>query len=338
MKHYYVNPLKYNSTIVISAHNFRCICYILCLLHFIGYTQQNPQFSQYLQNPFVINPAITGVEDYIDTNVSYRNQWTSIEGAPRTLTASVNSSLLLINGELQRHEGETHQGLGAFFYSDDVGPIKQGGFYASYAYHLKVSKDWFVSLGTFVGATQFKFDDSNTVLIQTPNDPLVENFSDVNFDMSLGIYAYSPYLFVGIAANQIFNNQIRPTSTNAILNTNGALERNYNALLGSRIDLTEQTELVPYTLLKTVKNAPLRWDLGAKLVYDNKFWGGLAYRNEDAVVGFFGLRINENILVSYSYDWVLTQFNSQQSGTHEIIIGYRFDFGNQQCACPKYSL
>jgi type IX secretion system PorP/SprF family membrane protein len=302
------------------------------------HAQQNPQFSQYLQNPFVLNPAMTGVEDYIDLNASYRQQWTGLEGAPRTTTFSLNSPLNLINGELQPHEGETHQGLGAFFYTDNVGPIKQGAFYASYAYHLKVSQEWFVALGTFVGATQFKFDDSDVVLIQTPNDALVQNFSEVNFDMSLGLYVYSKYLFAGIAAHQIFNNSIRPTAINNQLNTNGTLAPNFNALLGSRIALNETLDVVPHLLLKTVASAPLRWDIGTKMVYNNNVWGGLSYRHEDALVGFFGLRLFENAMLSYSYDWSLTRFSNQQSGSHEIILGYRFNFGKQQCTCPKYTL
>ncbi len=317
---------------------YHLLFWSFCFLPALQHAQQNPQFSQYLQNPFVINPALTGVEDYVDINAAYRNQWTGFEGAPRTATFSINSSLLLLNGELQPHEGQSHQGLGAFFYTDDVGPIKQGGFYGSYAYHLKVSQDWFVALGTFVGATQFKFDDSNVVLLQTPNDPVVQNFSDLNFDMSLGLYVYSKHLFAGISANQIFNNQIRSIAVNRQLNTNGTLEPNFNALVGSRIALNDVFEFVPHIFLKTVSNAPLRWDFGAKMVYDNKFWGGLSYRNQDAVVGFFGLRLFENAMLSYSYDWALTQFSNQQSGTHEIILGYRFDFAKQQCACPKYSL
>lgn len=300
--------------------------------------QQNPQFSQYLQNPFVINPAMTGVEDYIDLTAAYRNQWTGFDGAPRTATFSFNASLHLLKAQLQRKEGESHQGIGAFIYTDDTGPIKQSGFYGSYAYHLKVSSDWFVSMGAFVGANQFRYDASDAILLQNPNDILVNSFSDFNFDMSLGLYAYSEYLFLGVGANQIFDNEIPYDVDNGILTTDGRLQRNFNFLVGSRINLSTDWQIVPSALIKTVSNAPLQWDLGTKLVYDNKLWGGIAYRNQDAVVGFFGLRFSKNFLVSYSYDWSMTEFSGQQSGTHEVILGYRFDFGEQKCACPKYSL
>ena len=319
--------------------NITCFLFFFaCILSTKIHAQQNPQFSQYLQNPFVINPAIAGLEDYVDVNAAYRNQWTGLAGSPRTATFSVNSPISLLKGEVQHRDGETHQGIGAFVYTDDVGPIKQGGFYGSYAYHLKVSQEWFVSLGTFVGATQFKFDDSNVVLIDSPNDALVQNFSDINFDMSLGVYVYSKYIFAGIAVNQIFNNQINYSSLDNQIEPNGTLQRNYNALFGTRVDINDRLEFIPHIFFKTVQNAPVRWDLGVKMVYNENFWGGLSYRNQDALVGFFGLRIFQNALLSYSYDFALTEFNGQQSGTHEIILGYRFNFGQDRCKCPKYSL
>lgn len=310
---------------------------IFCMVTLVASTnhaQQNPQFSQYLQNPFVLNPAMTGVEDYVDINAAYRNQWTGINGAPRTFTFSINSSLYPSMAGYLPNEGTTHQGLGAFIYSDEFGPFKQNGFYGSYAYHLKVSEDWFLSIGTFIGATQFNFDNSDVVLIDNPSDALTQNVSSVNFDMRLGFYAYSKYLFLGIAANQILNNEITLSDTN----TGSALVPNYNLLLGSRITINDKTQVVPFTLLKTVKNTPLNWDVGIKLVYDNKFWGGATYRNEEAIVSFLGLQIFENLMLSYSYDWVATKFSGQQSGSHEIIIGYRFNLARQNCACPKYSL
>ncbi|MEM7486506.1 MAG: type IX secretion system membrane protein PorP/SprF [Bacteroidota bacterium] len=319
-----------------SFKQYLLVFFSLSTLHI--FAQQNPQFSQYLQNPFVINPALTGVEDYLDITAAYRNQWTGFNGAPRTATLSLNASLHLLKGRLQRRAGESHQGIGAFIYTDEAGPINQSGFYGSYAYHLKVSRDWFVSLGTFVGAAQFSYDASEAILLQNPNDLLVNSFSNFSFDMSLGVYAYSDYFFAGIAANQIFDNEIVIAVNDGGQITDGRLNRNYNFLVGSRIDLTQEWQLVPSALVKTVSNAPIQWDIGAKLVYDNKFWSGLAYRDQDAVIVLAGLQFGSGFLVSYSYDLSLTEFSGQQSGTHEIILGYRFDFGNQKCACPQYSM
>lgn len=327
--------IHFCSTIRIVAFSIQ----LYCLLFFgVANAQQNPQFTQYFQNPFVVNPAITGVESYLDLTTSFRNQWTSFDGAPSTATFSFNTPLHLLKKKLQRKEGQTHQGIGAFIYSDETGPFKKGGFYGSYAYHLKLSQDWFLSAGTFLGINQFKYDSSEAVLLNNPSDILVQNLSTINFDMSLGLYLYSKYFFAGVAANQIFDNKIPFSVDNGIITTDGRLNRNFNLLVGSRLELSEQWEAVPSALLKTVADAPVQLELGAKMVYDDKLWGGLGYRNQDAVTILAGMRFLKDFLFSYSYDYAISDLNGKQSGTHEFIVGYRFDFGNQKCACPNYSL
>jgi hypothetical protein len=36
-----------------------------CML--IGFAQQRPQYTQYMVNPFLLNPALSGTEDYTDS-------------------------------------------------------------------------------------------------------------------------------------------------------------------------------------------------------------------------------------------------------------------------------
>lgn len=298
--------------------------------------QQTPQFSQFIQNPFVINPAITGTEDYSELTVAHRNQWAGLEGAPKTTSFTLNTTVAnLKKPSLLHKKPNSRQGLGIFIYSDEAGPLKQSTFSASYAYHIKVSNDWHISLGTFLGFNQFSFDDRNVVLVQDQNDNLVQNFSSINFDLSLGIYAYSKYLFTGLAANQILNN---PVNSNSDLMSSGSLQTTYNALIGSRISIQDNYQFVPFALAKTTVGAPIQWELGSKLIYKNNFWGGISYRNQDAIIVFLGFKFLEKATFNYSYDASTTAFNSSQNGTHEILIGYRFSFKKQSCNCPIYSL
>src|SRR5258708_9052684 len=53
--------------------------------------KQKPQYTQYVFNNLLINPAVTGIENYIDLKAGYRSQWTGLQGAPVTsyLTFSV---------------------------------------------------------------------------------------------------------------------------------------------------------------------------------------------------------------------------------------------------------
>ncbi len=314
---------------------YRTIIILFLLLPIKNYAQQNPQFSQYLQNPLVLNPAITGAEDFLDITLGYRNQWTGFKGAPKTGTLSFHTPMSVLTD--RRSYSGSHSSIGAFVYSDDTGPINQSGYYASYAYHLQTSEEWFVSLGTFVGASQFSFNANEVELIDNPNDILVQNISNTNFDMSLGLYVYSKYMFIGIAANQVLDQEIPHDLQNGSLTT-GKQNRNYNFLLGSRIIADRDWTIIPSGVLRTVENAPVQWDVSMKAEYQNRLWGGVSYRNEESVYALVGFRVWDSFSVGYSYDYPISEFRNNQSGSHEIVLSYRIFGGNNKCGCAVNSL
>ena len=47
-------------------------------------SQQKPHYTQYVLNQYIINPAISGIENYVDMKVSARDQWVGLAGAPKT--------------------------------------------------------------------------------------------------------------------------------------------------------------------------------------------------------------------------------------------------------------
>ncbi len=319
--------LKIKQTLVLMA----------ILISIKSYAQQNPQFSQYLQNPLVLNPAIAGAEGFLDITLGYRNQWTGFEGAPKTGTLSFHTPTALLFGKNRRSTNGSHSGIGAFVYGDNTGPINQSGYYLSYAYHLQASEDWFVSLGTFVGASQFSFNANEVELIDNPNDILVQNISNTNFDMSFGLYVYSKDLFFGIAANQVLDQEIPFDLQNGILTT-GKQHRNYNFLIGSRVTMDRDWTIIPSGVLRTVENAPVQWDISVKAEYQNRLWGGISYRNEESVYALVGFRVWDSFSVGYSYDYPISEFRNNQSGSHEIVLSYRIFGGNNKCGCAVNSL
>ena len=45
--------------------------------------QQRPQYTQYVFNNFLLNPALSGIENYTDVKAGYRSQWQGLQGAHR---------------------------------------------------------------------------------------------------------------------------------------------------------------------------------------------------------------------------------------------------------------
>ncbi|MFI5453507.1 type IX secretion system membrane protein PorP/SprF [Pedobacter sp. UC225_61] len=58
-----------------------------------SFGQQRPQYTQYIFNNYLLNPALSGIENYTDFKAGYRKQWSGIEGAPQTTFAAAHWSL-----------------------------------------------------------------------------------------------------------------------------------------------------------------------------------------------------------------------------------------------------
>src|SRR5881227_3922899 len=55
--------------------------------------QQKPHYTQYVLNQYILNPAITGIENYTDVKFSHRHQWVGIEDAPVTSYFTIHTAL-----------------------------------------------------------------------------------------------------------------------------------------------------------------------------------------------------------------------------------------------------
>src|SRR5688572_19507765 len=55
--------------------------------------QQRPHYTQYILNQYILNPALTGIENYVDLKISTRDQWAGLNGAPRTSYLSVHGPI-----------------------------------------------------------------------------------------------------------------------------------------------------------------------------------------------------------------------------------------------------
>ena len=55
--------------------------------------QQKPHYTQYVLNQYIINPAITGIENYTDVKLSHRHQWVGFQDAPVTTYFTIHKPL-----------------------------------------------------------------------------------------------------------------------------------------------------------------------------------------------------------------------------------------------------
>lgn len=318
--------------------------------------QQKPHYTQYILNQYILNPALSGIENYADIKLSHRHQWAGLEDAPVTTYLTVHAPLgkkdyrttatsFQVPGENPRGRGywenytaaTPHHGVGLQVVNDRTGPLNHFAAYATYAYHLGLTPTTSLSAGFGAGITRVGLDASRLHFgAGSSVDPAVYGSGDlgrIRPDLSAGLYLYSASFFAGLSAQQVIPQRI-DFSNNQVRQQEGRLIPHLFATAGYRLSVGEDWNLVPSVLVKYVQPAPLQFDVNAKLQYRDLLWVGTSYRKDDGFAGMLGLNVSNTFNVGYSYDYTTSNLNNYSRGTHELIIG--FLLGNKYGdTCPR---
>ena len=273
--------------------------------------QQLPQFSQYLLNDYVINPATAGVDDYYEAKTNFRTQWVGINEAPRTYTLSVNGPL--------QHE---KMGIGGYLFVDRTGPTQRTGLELSYSYHVKISNTINLSMAINAGILQYSVAGAE-IRLEDENDAVLgqNKMSKTMPDAGFSFYLYADEFFFGASAPQLLQNKL--DFGDGSVKPSGRLVNHYYVMGGYRYDIDDHFRLEPSFLLRLVKPVPMHYELSLRGIYDKMIWLGLSYRRNTAVALLAGYSFNESLSLGYAYDFIQTSINQYSSGTHEIMLSFK---------------
>jgi type IX secretion system PorP/SprF family membrane protein len=295
----------------------KIVLFLMCFLQgVILFAQQLPQYTQYMFNDFVLNPAIAGRSNYWEAKSDNRYQWAGIPDAPRTY-------ILSLQGPLKNE----HMGLGGTIYTDIVGPTRQTGISLSYAYHIKLGKKYKLSLGLSGGIVQYAVDGSQITTHDAGDPIMTQNFQSVVVPtIGGGVYFYSDKLSVSLGFPQIYQSNLKffaDQTTNQ-----STLATHFYGLFSYKFNLGTDFVLEPAILLQYVAPVPMQINGGVKLTYNKQIWIGVNYRSDnstpDAVSALLGYMFKNWLMFGYSYDYSLTSLRKYNSGTHEVMLGIRF--------------
>lgn len=316
--------------------------------------QQKPHYTQYILNQYIINPALTGIENYTDIKISHRHQWAGIQDAPVTTYLTLHTPIgkddyrtsatsFAVPGENPRGQAywenytaaEPHHGVGLQVINDRTGPLNHFSAYATYAYHIGISPRTSLAAGFGAGISNISLN-TDKLQFQVPVDPAVYNSGVINQlrpDFMAGLYLYSADYFIGLSAQQIIPQKV-VFADNAVKKEDGRIVPHVFATAGYRFLVGEDFNFIPSVLVKYINPLPPQADINAKLQYRDLLWIGASYRTEDGYAGMVGLNISNTLNVGYAYDHTISGLNSFTKGTHEIMVG--FVLGNKfYDGCPK---
>jgi type IX secretion system PorP/SprF family membrane protein len=289
------------------------IC-LLSLLSTLGFSQQLPQYSQYMLNELAINPAVAGKDEFTDMRTNVRHQWVGITDAPRTYMLSLHGPAFSKN-----------MGLGMNLFTDIVGPTRRTGLNFSYGYHLKLEEDLFVSMGVSAGILQWGLDGSKITLRDEGDQNLLTTYqTKIVPDFGTGLYFHKKNRFYfGFAIPQIYQAPIALYSSSPSPK-NSKIVSHFNINGAYKFELDENFKIEPSFLLKYESPAPPKLDLGVRGIYQEQIWLGVSYRHNDAVTALLGYFYKNYLMIGYSLDFSTTSIKKYSGATHEIMLGIRF--------------
>lgn len=297
---------------------------ILFVLGFIfiqdANAQQDPQYTQYMYNMNVMNPAYAGSKESLSVTALYRKQWSGFDGAPETFTFSAHSPF-----------GDK-VGLGLSAIKDELGPISETNVFVDFSYTLQVSETFNLALGIKAGAT-FHDVGLTALELQDPNDPFFSmDINNTYPNVGAGAFFYNDNFYLGVSVPNLLSS--------VHLDENGlkygSETNHYFATTGYVFEVSENVKLKPSVMVKSAFDAPLSFDGNLNALFYEKFEIGASYRLDDSFSGLVGFQVTPEIRVGYAYDSVMSDLDAVASASHEIILTFDLFFKKRSLRSPRY--
>ena len=298
--------------IVLEIKNNKKCWFSLCFAFFISlniYTQQIPNYTQYLYNMQILNPAYVGSRAELSMSLLARQQWVGLEGAPTTSTFSIN--------------GRTKRGLGigATFVNDKIGLSESTNINIDASYTVITSRNSRLSFGLKGGITFFNNNLANGI---TPDNDIYAstagNFPNVGF----GAFFYNKKFYVGLSMPYLLETPQFYIEESA-QKINLARNANYFFSTGALFKLTESLFFKPSTMVRYTANLPVSIDINSNFLYRDIIETGVSYRYENSVSALFAVIVNKKYRIGYAYDYKLSTLGRNFS-SHEIIFHLDLNF------------
>jgi len=299
--------------------------------------QQDIQFSQYVFNGMALNPAYAGYKEATNFHLVYRDQWTGLNGAPKTTSFSI--------------DGVTEDqkiGLGGMILQDELGAQSSLEALGVFSYRLRVGERAKLSFGIGAGVDQYKIDGSKLFSVdqETALGSLQSNL--IQPTMNFGVFYATPQYFASFSVNDLFSGFQGSDPAYLVIYRN----RHYYLQGGALFPISSSIMIKPSVLIKEDFLGPTNIDMNLFLLFSDRIWLGGSLRTgvrvfnqsnlqsdlsgKDAYSLMLEFFLSEKLRIGYSYDYTTSLLKDVNSGTHEISIGYTLKKRKAPMLSPRY--
>ncbi|QOD62423.1 type IX secretion system membrane protein PorP/SprF [Polaribacter haliotis] len=293
------------------------------LFTFSAKAQQDPQYTQYMYNMNILNPAYAGSNDGLNLNFLARTQWVGLEGAPETLTLGANAPI------------GKNVGLGLSVIIDKIGPVQEQNLYGDFSYTIDVSEQGKLAFGLKAGATFFNVCIPCLTRTDIGDESYVnQNANKVLPNFGVGAFYYTDKFYVGLSVPNLLETLHFEKKGGQI--SKASETKHYFLTTGYVFDLEGDIKLKPSMMLKAAEGAPISLDFSGNVLFYDKFEVGLSYRLTESVSALANIRATDNLRIGYAYDYTLSNLGDFNSGSHEIFLLYNFNYKRDKIQSPRF--
>lgn len=302
---------------------------IFALLISVGANaQQDPQYTQYMYNMNVVNPAYAGSKEALSIGLLYRSQWVGITDAPKTATLSVHSPI------------GSNVGLGLSVISDRIGPVEENNVFADFSYTLNLGGEHKLAFGLKAGATFHDIglfsDIGNGFVPDAGDEAFSENITNTYLNFGAGAFYYTDKYYVSLSVPNMLKSTHLDVTDNGQEFNYGSEVLHYFLSAGYVFNLSTNTKFKPSFLLKSAFESPTSLDLSANFLFYDKLEIGATYRLEDSVGAMANFAVTPDIRIGYAYDYTTSDLNIQSSGSHEIMLLFDIKPSKKVSISPRF--
>ncbi|MBB5622353.1 type IX secretion system PorP/SprF family membrane protein [Pedobacter cryoconitis] len=265
--------------------------------------QIRPLGTQYYENQYISNPAFAGMDEGMNINISYRNQWRSIPGSPVTMAVSGDYRVV------------DKVGVGFNVYNDKAGLIGRTRVMGTYAYHLPLNiENNALHFGISLGAMKERLDENS--IIATPDDLAAARYNQRKsyVDGDFGV-AYTTERLTLQGALPNLKKFFKKDDANTVLGSIYLVAMSYK--IGTTLDVVSIEPKISFRGAKDIDNI---WDIGTNLKLQNNLISFLGMYHSDKS-STFGVGLNyENFFIQGFYTSQLAGERQRTGGDFEINL------------------
>lgn len=305
--------------------------YIIAALLMIGVAfQSTAQSRKYISNfshfQSYFNPGLTGYEGSAVRGF-VRNQWSGIEGAPRSYFISAELDFGELSGELDPALMGKNA-LSVNMLQDNYGAFRETELIVAYASRVRLTEKHNLRLGAGVSYQSIRLD-GNSLTSEDLDDPTLGQylgtFSDMQVvDFNLGIALTHAKYYVSYGVHRVAGGTI--TSGDDFMDGYPAS----NIIQGGyREALSPNVAVIFNAFYRTQKDINDNFELNLKTLLMDRFWVGMGHRVNSATNLQMGILTNR-VRVGYLFEFPVGGGYSLPGNTHEFTAVFNLFRDNKR--------